>query len=193
MSVKTLRRAAVTVLIAGALLLPQSAAAQSVDGSDPVDDATPVDDSTPVVVDETTPVEFREAPAVESAPNWQTNAIYLERLQSVRSGWFRLETGVDNIARQQRLGALPPSVGQVASQAYPGAVDVLEQVLLGSTPPPQFGHVHQLHLSAAAEFRAAMNAAEVSRSTGDQGALREAQTHFGRFDRLIGQALVELG
>jgi len=62
-----------------------------------------------------------------------------------------------------------------------------------SSPPPQLAHVHQLHLSAAVEFRAAMNSAEAWLASGNQGALQNAQVHFDRFDDLIGQALVELG
>ncbi|MDQ6879373.1 MAG: hypothetical protein M3082_17100 [Candidatus Dormibacteraeota bacterium] len=69
----------------------------------------------------------------------------------------------------------------------------MEQRLSDLSAPPQFVHVQELHLVAAGEFRAALDAAESWLTTGDPGGLRNAEAHFAVFDRLIGQALLELG
>jgi hypothetical protein len=189
MQIRNFGRIAVAALVIAATLAPNAVAAQS-DG-DPnatVVDDTPVDDSGAVEVIEIPP----PVPPVGEAPSYQANMLYLGRLQGIRAGWANARATLNNIARQQRLGTLPPEVIGAAVKSFPGTVDTIEQLLTGITPPPQFAHVHQLHLSAAAEFRAGMEAAERVLA-GDQASLSAAQSHFARFDDFIGQALQELG
>jgi hypothetical protein len=191
-----LRRIALVTAIVATTLLPQTAVAQTADDSAPSDQdipATVVDDAAPADTPEQLIEIQAPAPIAPAAPTYQTNARYLSRLQAVRTGWITLEVGVGNLERQLRLGTVNPSRGPVAAGRYPAIVDRLEQALDQLSPPPQFAYVHQLHVSAAAEFRAAMGAAESWLTSGSQDALLISQTHFDRFDSLIGQALLEIG
>jgi hypothetical protein len=183
------RRLALVALVA-AMLLPNVAGAQSTSDSDTlvtsVEESPAVEDATPVEV-------IQDAPPPQVSPSWVSNAIYLARLSGARGGWLKAEYRFGDIVRQQRLGTLNPAVATVTANTYPRVVEVYEASLSDAPPPPQFAHVHQLHLSAAAEFRAATDAAASWLRSGDSGSLRIAQTHFDRMDGLIGQALAELG
>jgi hypothetical protein len=197
-----LRRIGVIGALVLATAVPQLAVAQATEG-EPAAEETP---SLVVEVEAPPPMvnveAVEEAPIVEPPPPpappvpvvraAMTPLVYLGNLQYVRSGWLRSEANINNLVRQQRLGVLPPGTVQSIAGAYPGIVSTLDGLFTGLTPPPQFAHVHQLHVAAGAEF----NAATVSFgrwAAGDQRGLADMQGAFARFDRLIGQALLELG
>jgi hypothetical protein len=195
--VRDLKSIVLAAVFVCGLALPHSVLAQATDNPDSaVVDEQPSGDSPP---DMSPPeVQQEEDPAAAPAaappaiPDYRVNGVYLNRLQGIRSAWETLEFRVEDLARQQRLGTVRPTVMAGAARTFPRVVDTMEQRLTELSVPPQFAHVQQLHLSAAGEFRAAIDAAESWLTTGDLGGLRGAEAHFAVFDRLIGQALFEL-
>jgi hypothetical protein len=182
-----LRLLALIAVILASAALPHAASAQS------ADDAAAAADYPDAVVDDAAPAADAAIVEAPAPPTWYTNAQYLGRLQSLRTAWFILEGRINKYENDQRLGSLNPARAQMDAQQYGGAVFELDQLMTQISPPPQFAHVHQLHIAAAGEFDAAMVGAERWLSMGDQSGLRDAQAHFSRFDRLIGQAILELG
>jgi hypothetical protein len=197
-----LRRIALVMAIVVGTLLPHVAAAQSADDPAAVDDMPAlIDDTGPAndagnVEAPAPPIEqTSDAPALRGLPSYRANATYLGRLQDIRSAWWNVEYQINDMARQQRLGALNPYVSVRAGMyRYPAAADQLDRVLATITPPPpRFQHVHDLHLAASNEFHQAVDAAAWWLSSGDEGGLKNARTHFDQMDGLLAQALTELG
>src|SRR3989442_10311635 len=102
------RTVAIAAVVAAAVL-PRIAAAQTASDSD----TSVVEDAPPDVVDAPVPdVAAQDAPPAQAMPEYAASRFYLRRLEFVRSGWANLEYGYLNVARQQRLGALNPTVAR---------------------------------------------------------------------------------